>query len=93
MIVTRRDFMWNTVLEELPVGDTYIQTHSHWRPFHGNNTVTVEDSIGSLYTLTNMYSNLNLLSHSADWESIYFSIGGGRVRDDHGRVRNGDGRA
>ena len=52
--VTSRDFMSNTFLEELPVGDTYIQTHSQWRPFHGNNTVTVEDSIGSPYALTNM---------------------------------------
>ena len=74
MIVASRDFLWDTFLEELPVGDTYIQTHSHWRPFHGNNTVTVEDSIGNPYTLTNMYNNLNLLSHSADWESTYFSI-------------------
>ena len=29
MIVASRDFMWDTFLEELPVGDTYIQTHSH----------------------------------------------------------------
>ena len=75
MIVTSRDFMWNTFLEELPVGDTYIQTHSHWRPFHGNITETVEDSIGSPYTLTNMYNNLNLFSHSADWEAMVTVVG------------------